>query len=80
MILVLTRNCEIIFHLSSDNANEIKKEYRRIARNAWRRKSAFCQVEFPDKYKMSWREVPKRGEATPVYGVHHFYLELRERL
>jgi len=79
MFLVLTKNCKVIYHLESSDLKEIRKEYKRITRNAWRRKYAFNQVEFPQDLRMSWYEVPKRGDDISITGHHRFYLEVRER-
>lgn len=39
-----------------ESAREAKKEFNRQARNAWRRKSAYNQVQHMLTYQMSWRD------------------------
>lgn len=39
-----------------DTFNDAEKEFKRQARNAWRRKSAYNQVQYMLTYKMSWRD------------------------
>jgi len=77
MQVIVTKNCEVVVRYTSDRFDEIKKEFKRITRNAWRRKSAFCQVEFPLEMRMSWNETSKRGEDTPSTGYNRFYVYVK---
>ncbi len=47
------------------------REYKRQARNAWRRKRAFEHVEFPLSQRMSWYEFPGLFSDAD-----HYYLEI----
>lgn len=63
--VTLTLNGEIVKQDRFTDFSRANKEYHRQARNAWRRQSAYCQVEYLGVFKMSWQE--KAG---------HYYLEL----
>lgn len=76
MQLILVKDCEIVYQFSSDNAKEVLRDYKRISRNAWRRKSAFMQVEYPLKHYMHWLEVPRKGDRIPRTGVHSCYVRV----
>lgn len=54
--VIKTKNGEIVDECPFTDANDAIKDYNRQARNAWRRKSAYCQVQFNDVYQMSWYE------------------------
>lgn len=78
MEVIVTKNCKVVERFESANFDEVKKEYKRITRNAWRRKFTFNQVEFPLEMRMSWNEIGKRNETyTPITGYNRFYVEVR---
>lgn len=49
-----------------DTFKDAEKEFKRQARNAWRRRGAWMQCQYYLAYRMSWHE--KTG---------HYYLELK---
>ena len=75
--VIVTRNCEVISRFTTPVFKDAVKEFKRIARNAWRRKSAFNQVEF-DTLKMFWNETPKKGDRIPYSGFHRFYCNIEQ--
>lgn len=80
LTVVIVRNCEVVYRFHSEDKREVLKEYRRIRKNVWRRKSAFNQVEFPQKFYMSWYELPKSGDWIPRSGLYRFYVEITDRV
>ena len=69
--VILSKNGNEQKVFESADLKEIKREYKRITRNAWRRKYAFNQVEFPLVYKFSWYEFPSLFSEAD-----HYYLEV----
>lgn len=70
MKLILVKDGKTVSEYFPVSAKAAIQEYKRITRNAWRRKCAFNQVEFPDKLYMSWYEALRHG------GCVHCYVEL----
>lgn len=64
--VILTRDGEVIKDLDFQTFKEARNDFNRQARNAWRRRGAWLQVQYNLAYKMSWHE--KTG---------HYYLELK---
>ena len=77
MQVIVTKNCEVVKRFTSDRMDEIIKEYKRITRNAWRRKYTFCEVEYPLDMRMSWNELGHKGEDTPSTGYNRFYVHVQ---
>ena len=73
--VIVTRNYDIVSQFPTSDYKEAVKEYKRIARNVWRRKSAFCQVEYPLKFFITWNEAHKNED-----GYFRFCCEIEQSL
>jgi len=73
MTLFVTKNGEVVERIT-DDSQTVLNEYARRRRNAWRRKSAFCQVEFPLEHRMSWNEAAKKTERVSDTGIDRYYM------
>lgn len=77
MQVITLKNSEVVERFESERFDEVLAEYKRIVRNAWRRKSAWYHCQYHNDYRMSWNETTKRGEDTPITGYNRFYVYIK---
>ena len=56
MYVIIYKGGEVISRAPYRAYADARREFNRIARNAWRRKRAYNQVQFMEQDRMSWYE------------------------